>query len=186
MAPKSKFPDNFVNLSSPRTNDNANDEKYRDNWHTGDGDRILYQSIVREVKQHTSRGGSVYIGTDSYIEKKRCVFATAICLHGADGQRGGNYFFRRVYLERKVFNTLVQRILREVQDSIELALLVSEDAGIPSAKIEIHLDISPANAGNGTSKLAEMLTGYAKASGFEYRIKPHAWASQSVADKHSK
>jgi len=31
-----------------------------------------------------------------------------------------------------------------------------------------------------------MLTGFAKGSGFNVKIKPNAWASQSVADKHSK
>jgi predicted RNase H-related nuclease YkuK (DUF458 family) len=78
----------------------------------------------------------------------------------------------------------VQRILREVQDSIELGLSISEE--FPSAKIELHLDISPSTKGNGTSKISEMVTGYAKASGFDCKIKPEAWASQSVADKHSK
>ena len=79
---------------------------------------------------------------------------------------------------------MVQRIFREVQDSIEIALNISEH--IPTAKIELHLDVSPPHNGNGTSKISDMLTGYAKASGFECKIKPEAWASQSVADKHSK
>jgi len=156
-------------------------------WRTGDNkcNKVLsYSEVVQEIKGHVSRNGSIYIGTDSFIEKKRCVFATAICLHGADKQKGGNYFFRRVSFKREKFASLVQRIMQEVTDSIQLAMSVSED--VPSAKIEILLDISPAHKGNGTSKLADMLTGYARASGFEYKIKPDAWASQSVADKHSK
>jgi len=153
-------------------------------WRTGTGEVVGYDEIVIDIKKHVTQGGSIYIGTDSFMEKRRCIFATAICLHGANGQRGGNYFFRRASFKREKFSTLVHRIMREVQDSIELALIVSED--VPPAKIEIHLDISPADKGNGTSKLADMLTGYAKASGFDYKIKPEAWASQSVADKHSK
>lgn len=156
-------------------------------WRTGDTkcNKVLsYSEVVQEIKKHVSLNGSIYIGTDSFIEKKRCVFATAICLHGAEGQKGGNYFFRRASFKREEFSSLVQRIMQEVADSIQLAMSVSED--VPSAKIEIHLDISPAKASNGTSKLADMLTGYARASGFEYKIKPDAWASQSVADKHSK
>jgi predicted RNase H-related nuclease YkuK (DUF458 family) len=118
------------------------------------------------------------------MDKNKCVFATAICLHGAKGQRGGKYFFRKVFDKRENFPSLVLRILKEVQDSVELCLSLSED--LPAAKIELHMDISPAHKNNGTSKIADMLTGYAAASGFKFKIKPDAWASQSVADKHSK
>jgi predicted RNase H-related nuclease YkuK (DUF458 family) len=31
-----------------------------------------------------------------------------------------------------------------------------------------------------------MLRGYVTGAGFECRVKPNAWASQTVADKHSK
>ena len=153
-------------------------------WRCGNGKPITMESALVELRAHVAANGRIYIGTDSYIDKSRCAFATAICLHGADGQSGGKYFFRKVYLNRQNFPSLVQRILREVQDSIEIALTISEK--LPTAKIELHLDVSPSNKENGTSKISEMVTGYAKASGFDCKIKPDAWASQSVADKHSK
>tara|TARA_A100001515_G_scaffold145004_2_gene151272 strand:- start:1536 stop:2009 length:474 start_codon:yes stop_codon:yes gene_type:complete len=153
-------------------------------WRTGSGEILSFNAVVAEIREHVANHGSIYVGTDSCVDKNRCVFATAICLHGANEQRGGKYFFRRVSFKRKKFSSLVHRISHEVQQSIELALLLSED--VPPAKIELHIDISPANKGNGTSKFADMLTGYARASGFDYKIKPDAWASQSVADKHSK
>ena len=153
-------------------------------WRCGNGKPITMESALVELRAHVAANGRIYIGTDSYIDKSRCAFATAICLHGADGQSGGKYFFRKVYLNRQNFPSLVQRILREVQDSIEIALTISEE--LPTAKIELHLDVSPSNKENGTSKISEMVTGYAKSSGFECKIKPEAWASQSVADKHSK
>ena len=153
-------------------------------WRCGNGKPITMESVLVELRAHVTANGRIYIGTDSYIDKNRCAFATAICLHGADGQSGGKYFFRKVYLNRQNFPSLVQRILREVQDSIEIALTISEE--LPTAKIELHLDVSPSSKENGTSKISEMVTGYAKSSGFECKIKPEAWASQSVADKHSK
>ena len=153
-------------------------------WRSGNGTPLSLADILEALRAHGEANGRIYIGTDSYIEKNKCAFATAICLHGADGQRGGKYFFRKVYYKRQNFSSLVQRILREVQDSIEIALNISEH--IPTAKIELHLDISPASKNNGTSKFSDMVTGYARASGFDCKIKPHAWASQSVADKHSK
>jgi len=153
-------------------------------WRTGKGKPTSFEDVLEAIRTHIKLNGRVYIGTDSFIAQSRCVFASAICLHGADGQSGGNYFFRRVHDKKENFPSLVQRILREVQDSIELGLSISEE--LPSAKIELHLDISPSTKENGTSKISEMVTGYAKASGFDCKIKPEAWASQSVADKHSK
>ena len=155
-----------------------------DVWRTPNGKPLTLAEIFEEIKLHARNEGKVYIGTDSFIDKNRCAFATAICLHGANGQRGGKYFFRKVFYKRQNFSSLVQRIMHEVQDSIETALFISEE--VPTAKIELHLDISPAHKNNGTSSISDMLTGYAKASGFECKIKPDAWASQSVADKHSK
>ena len=155
-----------------------------DVWRTANGKPLTLPEVFEELKLHARNEGKIYIGTDSYIDKDRCAFATAICLHGANGQRGGKYFFRKVFDKRQNFSSLVQRILREVQDSIEIALNISEH--IPTAKIELHLDISPASKNNGTSKFSDMVTGYARSSGFDCKIKPHAWASQSVADKHSK
>jgi predicted RNase H-related nuclease YkuK (DUF458 family) len=155
-----------------------------DVWRTPNGKPLTLTEVFEEIKLHARNEGKIYIGTDSFIDKDRCAFATAICLHGASGQRGGKYFFRKVFYKRQNFSSLVQRIMREVQDSIETALFISEE--VPTAKIELHLDISPAHKNNGTSNISDMLTGYAKASGFECKIKPDAWASQSVADKHSK
>jgi uncharacterized protein len=153
-------------------------------WRTPAGKPLTMSQVFDEIKEHVRNEGKVYVGTDSFIDKNRCAFATAICLHGARGQRGGKYFFRKVFLKKQNFPSMVQRIFREVQDSIEIAMNISEH--VPSAQIELHLDVSPANVGNGTSKISEMVTGYAKASGFDCKIKPDAWASQSVADKHSK
>ena len=52
--------------------------------------------------------------------------------------------------------------------------------------LELHLDVSPFHARNGTSKFSEMLKGYVQGYGLECKLKPDAWASQTIADKHSK
>lgn len=153
-------------------------------WKTPSGNNISYDELIEQVRTHSNNGGLTYIGTDSFVEKTRCVFATAICFHGANDQKGGQYLYRRTYYDRSDFPVLVTRILAEVQNTIEIALRVSVE--VPQAQIELHLDISSADAGNGTSRFCKMLTGYAESSGFDYKIKPEAWASQSVADKHSK
>jgi predicted RNase H-related nuclease YkuK (DUF458 family) len=153
-------------------------------WRTGDGNTLSFDEVLTTIKAHVLKNGLIYVGTDSFISKSKCTFASAICLHGAEGQRGGKYFFRKVSFTREKFGGLVQRITQEVQQSIEIALMVTDD--VPDAEIELHLDISPANKQHGTSQFTDMLTGFAKGSGFNVKIKPNAWASQSVADKHSK
>lgn len=153
-------------------------------WKTPNGNNISYDELIKQVREHSNNGGQTYVGTDSFVERNRCVFATAICFHGAKDQKGGQYLYRRTYHDRNQFPVLVTRILAEVQNTVELALRVSGE--VPQAQIELHLDISSADAGNGTSRFCKMLTGYAESSGFDYKIKPEAWASQSVADKHSK
>ena len=61
-----------------------------------------------------------------------------------------------------------------------------EEYGIDPSRIELHLDVSPFGLNNGTSKYSDMLKGYVQGYGLDYRLKPDAWASQTIADKHSK
>jgi len=158
--------------------------KQKSEWHCSSGKDITFKELLNKVRSHVKQSGSIYIGTDSFLSKNKCTFASAICLHGAEGQQGGKYFFRKVLFKREKFYGLVQRITKEVQQSIEIAMTVADE--VPDAEIELHLDISPSHKQSGTSPFADMLTGYAKGSGFDFKIKPYAWASQSVADKHSK
>ena len=72
-------------------------------WRTGNGKPLTITQVFDEIRTHVQKEGKVYIGTDSYIDKDRCAFATAICLHGANDQRGGKYFFRKVYHKRQSF-----------------------------------------------------------------------------------
>ena len=153
-------------------------------WYTGSGINVEYRDIVTRVKECISAGGKVFIGTDSFISKYNVNFASAICIHG--GATGSRYFFTREFLPKNKFEVLVHRITEEVARSVRIGQDFSENRGIDIQKIELHIDISPHYARAATSKFAEMLSGYVNGAGFECRVKPDAWASQSVADKHSK
>ena len=153
-------------------------------WVTGSGEIISFEEIVDIILEHRDNNGKISVGTDSFIKKQDCIFSLAICLYGADGQNGGRYFIKRTNIDKRRYPNLLQRILAEVQKSVELGLKLLEL--IPVLDIEIHLDVSGSDKNNGTSKFAEMLTGYAKGAGFECKIKPDAYAASSIADKHSK
>lgn len=152
-------------------------------WYTGSGYEINFKQILIQIRKHSNDNGKVFIGCDSQLIKSQCIFSTVICLHGADGQRGGYYFFSREKLIAKEFPTVLIRLTKEVEKSIEMASLIS-DLG-PEIDIEIHIDAS-SKEGEKSSKISDMLIGYARGAGFKCRIKPEAWASNSVADKHSK
>mgnify|MGYP003110307046 CR=1 FL=1 len=152
-------------------------------WYTGTGYEIEYKDLIKVVENHTKAGGTVYIGTDSFLTKKHCVFATAICLHGGKLE-GGRYFIQKNKPSAKKFKVLLSRIMAEVEKTIYFALKIHEDC--PKANIELHLDIGASTAEGATAQYSDMLTGYAKSSGFSCKVKPDSWASSSIADKHSK
>ena len=64
-------------------------------WRTGSGKQLSFRDILNKVAEHHANNGSVFIGTDSFSEKKACVFAISIVLLGAEGQQGGRYFIKK-------------------------------------------------------------------------------------------
>lgn len=152
-------------------------------WHTGSGKETTLDSIMKEISPHLRKAGSIFIGCDSQVSRDRCTFSTVICLHGADCQSGGYYFFRRENKNREKFPTMINRLLKEVELSVEMGFKILDE--YPDADIEIHIDAN-AKKEEATGKFSDMLVGYAKGAGFRCKIKPDAWASSSIADKHSK
>ena len=157
---------------------------FNTNWNTGSNKKINYNSIILQIKEHSKQNGTVYIGTDSFFIKDNCIFSTAICLYGADNQQGGRYFYTKSKVNKKQFPELSIRMIKEAENTITLANDIMKK--VPSAKLELHLDISPQENNEGTSHLANMLIGYVKGSGYECRVKPDAFAAASIADRHSK
>ena len=153
------------------------------NWVSGSGKSVSFEDITNIVKDCIEGGSKVFIGSDSFTSKNKVNFATVICLYGSDVSR---YFFSREYLPKNKFSALVTRITEEVRSSVELAEYLMNSHNIDQKNIELHIDVSPFNLKNATSKFSDMLKGYVAGAGFECRIKPDAWASQSIADRHSK
>jgi predicted RNase H-related nuclease YkuK (DUF458 family) len=154
------------------------------NWTTGSNQQIDFYEILKVMKEHIIRGARVFIGSDSFISSKKVCFASAVCLYGSD--LGGRYFFFKEYENKKPHDILISRITEETRRSLEIACFLMEEYSFDPSLIELHLDVSPFAAGNATSKFSDMLKGYVQGYGFDFRLKPDAWASQSIADKHSK
>ena len=153
-------------------------------WVTGSGDDIDFYDLLNLSREYILKGSKLFIGSDSFISNKKTCFATAICLHG--GSLGGRYFFFKDFVPKNHFMNLVSRITEETRRSVEIAAMLMEEYSFDPGNIELHLDVSPFSANNGTSKYSDMLKGYVQGYGVDYRLKPDAWASQTIADKHSK
>jgi len=151
-------------------------------WTSGTGNKTSFYEIIQKIKSHHKNNGHVFVGTDSLINAGNCTFATSIVLLGADNQKGGLYFYKKEkYNEPTKFYT---RILREVEKSMNIAMSITDVC--PNINLEIHMDVSPEDKSEKTSKMAKMLLGYARGSGFKCKTKPEAFAASSVADKHTK
>lgn len=153
-------------------------------WVTGSNETIDFYELLKLTREYVRNGAKIFIGSDSFISRKKVCFASAICLHGGDD--GGRYFFYKENLPKMHYSNLVGRITEETRRSVEIACLFMDEYSIDASNIELHLDVSPFGANNGTSKYSDMLKGYVQGFGIGYRLKPDAWASQTIADKHSK
>ena len=145
---------------------------------------IDFDRIMQHIGDHVASGGTVYLGTDSFVNKERCTFSTALVLHGALGQSGGRYFVTRTDSDKGPYDVLIARITEETNRSVQLGLKLMQLC--PEIKVEIHLDVSASDKKESTSQFSDMLVGFARGAGFETKIKPDAFAAASIADKHSK
>ena len=153
-------------------------------WVTGSSKSIDFYDLLNLSREYILRGSRMFIGSDSFASQEKICFATAVCLHG--GELSGRYFFFKDFVPKSYFKNLVSRITEETRRSVEVAAMFMEEYGFDPGTIELHLDVSPFSANNGTSKYSDMLKGYVQGYGVNYRLKPNAWASQTIADKHSK
>jgi len=153
-------------------------------WFTGSGYILTLEEISNKISEHLKNNKKIFIGSDSFTTKKKVCFATAVCI--LSERKGGKYYFYKESAPTNQYVVLSVRITEEVRRSIELAEHFIENHNISPDMIELHLDVSPLSAKNRTSKFSEMLKGYVQGYGLSYKLKPNAWASQSVADRHSK
>jgi len=152
-------------------------------WITGSGREIIFKDILIEIERYVADGGKIFIGSDSQLCNNTCIFATAICLHGAKGSKGGKYFFKRFKDKGPQYSNLKLRIMSEVTHTLDVAMDLM--GMFPDSDIEVHVDIGRGPRSK-TSGYIDHIQGWAQSTGLICKVKPNAWASASVADKHTK
>ena len=133
-------------------------------------------AIVRETKKgHRLK---VCIGTDSQVKGAVTDFATVIVLLRA--HHGGFMYIHQEKTAQRM--SIKERMLVEVQKSIETAYSICDLLDLYDVDLEVHADINTNPMFKSNKALNEAM-GYILSMGFIFKAKPEAFASSTCADK---
>ena len=152
-------------------------------WRRLNGQRIelpIKQAVERTIVEETALGNrlKVCIGTDSQVRGEDIHFATVIVFLR---ERKGGFMFIHHDLSKKVMS-LRERMITEVNKSVEVAYALCELLDKYDVALEVHADINTDPYFQSNVALREAM-GYILGMGFTFKAKPEAFASSSCADK---
>ncbi|MEY5069592.1 MAG: hypothetical protein RLZ47_1454 [Bacteroidota bacterium] len=152
-------------------------------WKKFNGE-ILQTPILAEVEQVIEREYNlgnklkVCIGTDSQVKGAVTDFATVIVF--LREQKGGFMFIHQERTSQKM--SIKERMLTEVQKSIETAYKLCDLLDLYEVDLEVHADINTNPQFKSNAALHEAM-GYILSMGFVFKAKPEAFASSACANK---
>ena len=158
-------------------------EQIQAKWRKLNGERIhipIAEEISQVLTSEREKGYDikVCIGTDSQVKAQVIEFATVIVFI-RKGKGGFMYIHNEKTVQRM---TIKQRMLTEVAKSIEVAYALCNIFSRYGVDMEVHADINTNPNFKSNDALKEAM-GYIMGMGFEFKAKPHAFASSSCADK---
>jgi uncharacterized protein len=167
-------------------------EQEQQHWRKLSGERIkipiadeVSNVLVRE--RELGHEMKVCIGTDSQVKSrpsgssrraKETEFATVIVFIRKG--KGGFMYIHNETTRQKM--SIKQRMLMEVQKSIEVAYALCNIFSRFSVGMEVHADINTNPNFKSNDALKEAM-GYIIGSGFAFKAKPEAFASSNCANK---
>jgi predicted RNase H-related nuclease YkuK (DUF458 family) len=152
-------------------------------WRKLSGERIRIP-IAEEVSDVLTREKEmghemkVCIGTDSQVKGRETEFATVIVFIRKG--KGGFMYINNEITRKKM--SIKQRMLMEVNRSIEVAYALCNIFSRFSVDMEVHADINTNPNFKSNDALKEAM-GYIVGMGFAFKAKPEAFASSSCANK---
>jgi hypothetical protein len=146
------------------------------NFKNSTGTAVSYSDIVSLMQKGYEY--QVFVGTDSQVirKNKKVRYATCIVLYKKG--KGGKVFVSRDF--KPYANSLRDRLLTEVWRSLETSWDLAQQLPLDT-EIVIHVDVNKSTlykSGNYYQELVSLVTG----QGFKVKVKPQAWAAQSVAN----
>jgi uncharacterized protein len=155
----------------------------RNSWRRLNG-MIVETPIREEVRQvlldeqEKGHAMKVCIGTDSQVKGRCTEFATVIVFLRKG--KGGFMYIRKEELRRKM--SIKERMLDEVAKTLDIAYQLTDLFTAFNVDMEVHADINTNPAFKSNDALKEAM-GYIMGMGFSFKMKPHAFASSSCANK---
>jgi uncharacterized protein len=152
-------------------------------WRKLNGERVR-QPIVEEIREVIVREKAmgnelkVCIGTDSQVKARGTAFATVIVFIRKG--KGGFMYISEEIVQIKM--TVKERMLTEVNRSVETAFELNRLFTLYNVDLEVHADINTNPAFKSNDALKEAM-GYITGMGFAFRAKPDAFASSACANK---
>lgn len=152
-------------------------------WKKFSGESVsvpIIEEVERAIIRETGKGYKikVCIGTDSQVKGKFIDLATVIVL--LREHHGG---FMYIHQERSRQNlSIKERMLLEVQRSIETAYAICDVLDLYEVDLEVHADINT-NPLFKSNKALNDAMGYILNMGFIFKAKPEAFASSACADR---
>ncbi|WP_316793806.1 ribonuclease H-like YkuK family protein [Pedobacter frigoris] len=145
---------------------------------------VIHSPILEEIEtailRETENGYrlKVCIGTDSQVKGALTDFATVIVL--LREHHGGFMYIHQDKTPQKM--SIKERMLVEVQKSIETAYAICDLLDLYDVDLEVHADINTNPMFKSNKALNEAM-GYILSMGFIFKAKPEAFASSTCADK---
>ncbi|MFC7524880.1 ribonuclease H-like YkuK family protein [Parapedobacter sp. GCM10030251] len=152
-------------------------------WKKFSGEPIR-QPILDEVSSTIAReyllGNKlkVCIGTDSQVKGATTEFATVIVF--VREKKGGFMYIHQDRTTQKM--SIKERMLAEVQRSIETAYSLCDTLDRYEVDLEVHADINTNPMFKSNQALHDAM-GYILSMGFVFKAKPEAFASSACANK---
>jgi predicted RNase H-related nuclease YkuK (DUF458 family) len=152
---------------------------------------------LEEIFEKTIEDGlilRVAIGTDSQRNRKGYKFATVIIISTSEDLGGGIIVGRGGMVIGASFHSdrykkgkegVKERMIFEVSKSIEVAYEISPLLDLYDIPLEIHADINPDIKWESNKALNEAV-GYILGMGYDFKVKPNAFASSNSADRLTK
>jgi predicted RNase H-related nuclease YkuK (DUF458 family) len=140
----------------------------------------IHEEVERVIEREFKLGNKlkVCIGTDSQVKGNVTDFATVIVF--LKEQKGGFMFIHQERCVQKM--SIKERMLTEVQKSIEIAYKLCDLLDLYDVALEVHADINTNPMFKSNQALHEAM-GYILSMGFVFKAKPEAFASSACANK---
>jgi predicted RNase H-related nuclease YkuK (DUF458 family) len=152
-------------------------------WKKFSGENInspILEEVEQAIERESNLGNKlkVCIGTDSQVKGAMTDFATVIVF--LREQKGGFMFIHQERTSQKM--SIKERMLSEVQKSIECAYSLCDLLDLYDVDLEVHADINTSPNFKSNAALHEAM-GYILSMGFVFKAKPEAFASSYCANK---